>query len=195
MAEITATLVKELRDRTGLPMMKCKKALSENGGDVSAAEEALRKQGMKTEGRDGRDVSEGSIGTYVHSNGKIGVMLELGCETDFVARNEDFQGLIKEVCMHIAAMNPLCVRREEMDPDVVEKERDIFRAQVADKPENIQEKILEGKLDAFYKERCLLEQPFVKDGAMTIQELINSSQMKIGENLTVNRFVRYQLGS
>jgi elongation factor Ts len=195
MVEISATLVKELRDRTGLPMMKCKKALETSGGNVATAEEALRKQGMKTEGREGRVVSEGAVGSYIHSNGKIGVMLEMGCETDFVARNEDFQALIKDVCMHIAALNPLCVCREDVAMEIVDKEREIYRAQMVDKPPAIQEKILAGKLDAFFKEKCLVEQPFVKDSSMTVQERVNSLQMRIGENLTINRFIRYQLGA
>jgi elongation factor Ts len=195
MTTISASQVKELRDLTGLPMMKCKKALEESQGDVQAAEEALRKQGMKTEGREGRQVTEGAIGSYIHSNKKIGVMLELACETDFVARGDDFQTLIKDICLHIAASNPLCVSREDVASDVVEKEKEIYRAQIADKPENIQEKILVGKMDAFFKQSVLLEQPFVKNDKMTIQEYINTVQMKLGENLKVVRFVRYQLGS
>jgi len=191
---ITASLVKELRDKTGLPMMKCKKALQESDGDVVAAEESLRKQGMKTEGRSGRSVTEGSMASYVHHNGRIGVLVELGCETDFVAKNEDFVKLNNDICQQIAATDPLCINRDQVDSDLLEKEKEIFRSQVEGKPENVVEKIIEGKINAFYKERCLLDQPFIDNSKMSVQEHINIFQLKLGENITVNRFVRYELG-
>lgn len=194
MPEVSATMVRDLRDKTGLPMMKCKKALEENGGDIVKAEEALRKQGMKTAAREGRNVSEGAVGSYIHHNRKIGVILEMGCETDFVAKNADFVKLISDICMHIAASNPRWIRREDVDAATVAKEQEIASAQVAGKPAAIVEKIVSGKLDAFYKEHCLLEQGYIENEKMTVQELINTLQMKIGENLSVNRFVRYQLG-
>jgi elongation factor Ts len=191
---ITASLVKELRDKTGLPMMKCKKALQENDGSIEKAEEALRKQGMKTEGRTGRSVSEGSMGSYIHHNGKIGVLIELACETDFVAKNEDFVKLTSDICQHIAASDPLCVSRDDVDEATIKKEKDIYAAQMEGKPENVIEKILEGKINAFFKERCLLDQPFIDDAKMSVQEHINTFQLKLGENISVKRFVRYQLG-
>ena len=172
MGDVSATLVRELRDKTGLPMMKCKKALEENAGDVARAEEALRKQGMKTAAREGRNVSEGAVGSYIHHNRKIGVILEMGCETDFVAKNADFVKLINDLCMHIAASNPRWIRREEVDAATTAKEREIASAQVTGKPAQIVDKIVTGKLDAFFKEQCLLEQAYIENEKMTVQELI-----------------------
>jgi elongation factor Ts len=196
-AEISASAVKELREKTGAGMMDCKKALTEAGGDFGKAEEVLRKKGLASAAKKaGRIASEGAVGSYVHMGGKIGVLVEVNCETDFVARNEAFQNLVKDVAMQIAASAPQWVRREEVPAEVAAKELEIAKAQAREqkKPEAIVEKIAQGKVDKFYKEVCLLEQPFVKDDKKSVQEMITEQVAKIGENIQVRRFARFVLG-
>ena len=196
MAEITAKRVSDLRERTGAGMMDCKKALVETQGDFAKAEEWLRKKGLSAAGKKaGRIAAEGLVGTYVHG-GKIGVLVEVNCETDFVARNEDFQALVKDIAMHIAAANPQYVRREEIPTDILEKEKEIHRTQLreAKKPEAMWEKIIPGKLEKFYETVCLVDQYYVKDDKKKISEIITEKVAKIGENITIRRFVRFQVG-
>ncbi len=195
--EITAKEVSQLRSRTGAGMMDCKKALKETGGDLEKAVDLLRKKGIaKAEKRAGRAASEGVIGSYVHFNGKVGVLVELNCETDFVARTEAFQALAKDLALHIASAKPIAVTAEGVPAALVERERAIFEAQVAEsgKPEQVRAKIVEGKLKKFYQERVLLEQAFVKDDKKTIGELVKDVSGKVGENVVVRRFARYELG-
>ena len=197
MAEISAKDVKALRERTNAGMMDCKKALMEVGGDLDKAEEWLRKKGLMEVGKKaGRVAAEGAVGSYIHLGGKIGVLVEINCESDFVARGEDFQGFLKDVAMQVAAAAPLWVRREEVPESAVAKEREIFKAQVMEqgKPENIADKIVEGKVNKWYSEVCLLEQPWVKEPKMTVDELRASIVQKTGENVTVRRFARFALG-
>jgi elongation factor Ts len=196
-AEISANAVKELREKTGAGMMDCKKALAETAGDFAKAEEFLRKKGLASAAKKaGRLASEGAVGSYVHMGGKIGVLVEVNSETDFVARTEAFQALVKDVAMHVAAAAPQYVRREEVPAEVVAKELEIAKAQFRDqkKPEAIIEKIAQGKVDKFFKEVCLLEQPFVKDDKKSVQEMINDQVAKIGENIQIRRFARFVLG-
>ncbi|MDQ3265775.1 MAG: translation elongation factor Ts [Myxococcota bacterium] len=196
MAEISAAMVKELREKTGAGMMDCKKALSETAGDFTKAEEWLRKKGLSAAGKKaGRLAAEGLVGTYVHS-GKIGVLVEVNCETDFVGRNDDFAALVKDIAMHIAAANPTYVRREEIPAAVLESEKEIHRAQLRDakKPEAMWEKIIPGKLEKFYETVCLVDQYYVKDDKKKISDIITEKVAKIGENITIRRFVRYQVG-
>jgi len=195
--EITATLVKELRERTGAPMMNCKSALTEAGGDLAAAEVLLRKKGIASAAKKAtRSTNEGAIGSYIHAGGKIGVLLEIACESDFVARTEEFQQLVHDVAMHVAAADPRFLSREQVTPAILDQEKDIYRAQVKamGKPEAVVEKIVEGKLAKFYEEACLLDQHFVKDDKMTIGELVASKIAKFGENITVRRFARFKVG-
>ena len=195
--EVSANMVKELREKTGAGMMDCKKALSETGGDFQKALDYLRQKGLATAAkRAGRVASEGRVGSYIHAGGKIGVMVEVNCETDFVAKTDDFQAFAKDVAMHIAASNPSYVRREEVTADVLEREKEIYRAQARDakKPEKVMEKIVEGKLEKFYGEVCLMEQAFVKDPDITIQDLLNGLIGKLGEKVEIRRFTRYQVG-
>jgi elongation factor Ts len=197
MAEISAGAVKELREKTGAGMMDCKKALSEAGGDAAKAEEILRKKGLAAAAKKtGRIASEGAVGSYIHMGGKIGVLVEVNCETDFVARTEAFQHLVKDLAMQIAASAPLCVRREEVPAEVVAKEMEIAKHQAREqkKPEAMVEKIATGKLEKYYKEFCLLEQPFVKDDKKSVQEMVTAAIAKIGENISVRRFARFVLG-
>ena len=197
MAEITAAAVKELREKTGAGMMDCKKALNETGGDLEKAVDWLRQKGLSAAAKKaGRVATEGAVASYIHGNGRIGVLVEVNCETDFVARNEAFQELVKDIAMHIAAAGPLVVRREELPADMLERELDVYRGQLKEqgKPEKIWDKILEGKKDKYYSEVCLLEQAFVKDPDKTIQDLLNEAVAKIGENITVRRFARFVLG-
>ena len=192
---ITAALVKELRERTGIGMMKCKEALAATDGDIEKAIEYLRKQGLAAaEKKAGRDTREGVIASYIHSNNKIGVLVEVKCETDFVARNAEFQQLCRDLCMQVAATRPLSISADEVPQDVLEKEREIYREQFKDKPPQAIEKIVEGKLKAFFKERCLLEQPFVKEPKTCVADRIKALVAKLGENITVSRFVRMELG-
>ena len=197
MAEINAAIVKQLREKTGAGMMDCKKALVEVEGNMEKAVEFLRKKGLATaQKRAGRAMSEGMIQSYIHMTGKLGVLVEVNCETDFVAKNEDFQEFAKNIAMHIAASNPLGIKPEDVPEDIIENEKSIYRAQAVEmgKPENILDKIVEGKLKKFYQENCLLNQPFVRDPDITIEDLINDLIAKIGENITIKRFVRYQIG-
>jgi elongation factor Ts len=196
-AEITANAVKDLRERTGAGMMDCKKALTETGGDSTKAEEVLRKKGLAAAAKKaGRIAAEGAVASYIHMGGKIGVLLEVNCETDFVARTEGFQTLVKDLAMQIAAASPLYVRREDVPPAVVEKELEIARAQAKEqkKPDAIVEKMATGKVEKYYKEFVLLEQPFVKDDKKSVQDLLSESVAKMGENIQVRRFVRFVLG-
>jgi len=193
---ISANMVKELRERTGSGLMDCKRALSENQGDIEKAIDWLRQKGLAAASKkSGRKASEGIIGTYVHMD-KIGVMVEVNCETDFVARTDDFKNLVKDVAMHIAASNPLYLSQDDVPEDVKEREREIYRAQITNKPANIVDKIVEGKLDKFFSETCLLEQIFIKDTEQKqkIKDLINEKVAKLGENIVLRRFVRFQLG-
>lgn len=194
--EISATMVKDLREKTGAGMMDCKKALTEAKGDFEKAVDYLRQKGLATASRRaGKIASEGRIGAYVHAGGKIGVIVEVNCETDFVAKTEDFQNFAKEIAMHIAASNPLYVRREQITEEVLEREREIYRGQAreAGKPEKIIEKIVEGKLEKYYSEVCLLEQPYIKDPNLTIQDLLNELISKVGEKIEIRRFSRFQV--
>jgi elongation factor Ts len=190
-------MVKDLREKTGAGMMDCKKALAESGGNFEKAVDYLRQKGLATAARRaGRVTSEGQIGSYVHAGGKIGVMVEVNCETDFVAKTDDFQAFAKDIAMHIAASSPLYIQRENVPPEVLEREREIYRAQAreAGKPEKIMEKIVEGKLEKFYGEVCLLEQPFIKDPDRTVQDLLNGLIGKLGEKVEIRRFLRFQVG-
>ncbi len=195
--QITATMVKELRERTGTGMMECKQALAEAGGNLDEAVSILRKKGLATAARKAsRATSEGVVGSYIHPGGRIGVLVEVNCETDFVARTDEFQGLVKDLCMHVAAAAPRFVRREEVTPETLGQEREIYleQARRTGKPEKILEKIVEGKMEKFYAETCLLEQPFVKDSTLTVQELLTAAIAKTGENMRISRFARFVLG-
>jgi elongation factor Ts len=197
MATITADQVKQLRDKTGAGMMDCKTALGESGGDFDKAVEYLRKKGLASAAkRAGRAAKEGMIGHYIHMGGKVGVLVEVNCETDFVARTEDFQVLAKEIAMHIAAADPRYVKREDIPAEALEKEREIYRAQFAgqNKPANVIDKIVEGKLESYYSQVCLMDQPSVRDPNITIKQMIINAAAKTGENVTVSRFVRFKLG-
>ena len=193
---ITAEMVRDLREKTGAGMMDCKKALTETNGDMEKAIDILRQKGLASAAKkSGRSASEGLVGSYIHMD-KIGVMVEINCETDFVARTDDFRALVKDIAMHIAAANPQYVSREEVPADVIEREKEIYRAQVTGKPAPVVEKILEGKLDKYFADFCLLEQIFVKDpdGKKKIKDLVTEKIAKLGENVVVRRFARFQLG-
>jgi elongation factor Ts len=192
---ITAELIKKLREKTNAPMMDCKKALEESKGDIEVATDILRKKGQVVAlKKAGRSAKEGVIGSYIHSNSKIGVLLEVNCETDFVARNEDFKQFVKDVSMHIAATSPSYVSREEVPAHILEREKNVLKDSIKNKPDNVVEKILQGKLEKFYSEVCLLDQPFVKDDKITIRDYLNQLIGKIAENIVVRRFVRLQVG-
>ncbi|MGQ9571312.1 MAG: translation elongation factor Ts [Thermodesulfovibrionales bacterium] len=196
MSTITSDMVKTLREKTGAGMMECKKALTESEGDLEKAVSLLRQRGLASaEKKLGRATSEGIIGSYMHM-GKIGSMVEVNCETDFVARTDDFKELVKDIAMQIAATNPLYISREDVPPDVIESEKEIYRAQIKDKPQHIIEKIVEGKLDRFYTEACLLEQIFIKDPEQKkrVKDLVFEHIARLGENIVIRRFVRFQLG-
>jgi elongation factor Ts len=195
--QITAQMVKELRERTGAGMMDCKWALGEAQGDMEKAIDLLRKKGLSAAAKKaGRVTAEGAVGSYIHAGGKIGVLVEVNCETDFVARTDQFQELVRDVAMHIAAADPRFVSREEVTPEVLERERAIFREQAlaSGKPPQVVERIVEGKLEKYYSEHVLLEQPFVKNPDVTVGQLITEKIAKIGENIQVRRFARYRLG-
>ncbi len=197
MAAISAAQVKELREKTGLSMGECKKALVETDGNLEEAVKLLRKKGLDAASKKaGRTTAEGIIGTYIHSNAKIGVLLEVNCETDFVARNENFQELVKDIAMHIAASSPRFVSKEEVTQEVLDTEKEVYMAQIKaqGKPEHIAEKIVEGKLSKYYEENCLMEQSFVKDSDATVGQMISTKIAEIGENIKVARFVRFQVG-
>jgi len=201
MADISAAAVKALREKTGAGMMECKKALIEAGGNEDRANEILRERGLASaKKKEGRVAAEGVVGSYIHMGGKVGVLVEVNCETDFVARGEDFQQLVKDIAMHIAAAEPRYVSRDEVTADVLGKERDIARAQAkndpknANKPDQVIDKIVEGRLNKFYEEFVLLDQPFIKDPAQTVGELVTEKIAKTGEKVTIRRFARYKMG-
>jgi elongation factor Ts len=195
--EISASQVKELRERTGAGMMDCKKALVEAGGNMEKAAEILREKGLAAAAKKaGRIAAEGIVESYIHGGGRIGVLVEVNCETDFVAKNEDFRSFVKDIAMQIAAAKPEYIRREDVPAEVLEKEKQILRAQAVNegKPANIVDRMVEGRIEKFFKEVCLLEQPFVKNPDVTIQELLNEKIAKIGENIAIRRFTRYEVG-
>jgi elongation factor Ts len=194
---ISAAQVKDLREKTGAPMMDCRSALTEAKGDIEQAVIVLRKKGMASAAKKAsRMTSEGAVGTYIHAGGKIGVLVEVNCESDFVARTDDFQELLKDIAMHIAATDPRYVRREDVTAEDLEREKEIFRAQAAStgKPAPVVEKIVEGKMSKFYEEVCLLDQPFIKDQTIAIKDMIATKVGKLGENITVRRFARFKVG-
>ena len=194
---ISAAMVKELREKTGAPMMDCRNALTEAKGSMEEAVVVLRKRGMASAAKKAsRTASEGAVGTYIHAGGKIGVLIEINCESDFVARTEDFQELLKDIAMHIAATDPRYIRKEDVTAQDMEREKEIYRAQAAQtgKPAPVIEKIVEGKMSKFYEEVCLLEQPFIKEQSVTISQLIAQKVGKLGENLMVRRFARFKVG-
>jgi elongation factor Ts len=193
--EISAAMVKKLRDATGAGMMECKAALAEAGGSIDDATTILRKRGLaQATKKAGRSTNEGLIGSYIHMGGKIGVLVEVNCESDFVARTEDFQALAREIAMHVAAASPQYVKREEVPADILERERAIYRDQVKDKPAQVIDKIVEGKLNSFYEQVCLLDQPSIRDPKLTIGQLVQAAIAKMGENISIARFVRFKLG-
>jgi len=194
---ISAAQVNELRKATGAGLMDCKKALTETGGDMEKSIDYLRKKGLAAASKKaGRIATEGLVGSYIHAGGKIGVLVEINCETDFAAKNESFQSFVKDIAMHIAATAPQCVRREEVQEKVIEREKEIYRAKAREsgKPDNIIEKIIEGQINKFYAEICLIEQPFVKDPDKTVQTYLNEIIAAIGENISIRRFARFALG-
>lgn len=195
--KITAKMVSDLRATTGAGLMDCKKALAEAEGNEEKAIEILRKKGVATAAKKaGRNASQGLVAAYIHSNNKVGVLIEVACESDFVAKNEDFKSFVRDLCMHIAAAAPICIKREEVPADLVEKEREIALAQLAEdkKPEAIKQKIVDGKIDKFVAGICLLEQPFVKDDKFTVGDMLTQKIATIGEKIEVKRFTRYQIG-
>jgi elongation factor Ts len=197
MAEITAAMVKQLRDQTGAGMMECKAALTEAKGNMEEAVTLLRKRGLaQAAKRAGRATAQGVVGSYIHMGGRIGVLVEVNCESDFVARTDDFTSLVKEVAMHIAAADPKWVRREDVPAEAIEKEKAIYRAQMENsgKPANVLDKIVEGKLGSFYSQFVLLDQPSIRDGSMTVAQIVAQASAKTGENIQINRFVRYRMG-
>ena len=197
MTTISATMVKQLREKSGAGMMDCKQALVECDADIDKAIDFLRKKGLATaQKRAGRAMTEGTIQSYIHMGGKLGVLVEVNCETDFVAKNEDFIQFAKNIAMHIAATNPLGVRAEDVPEDTIQRERDIYQAQALEtgKPENVITKIVDGKMNKFFKENCLLNQPYVRDPDLAVEDVLNELIAKIGENITIKRFVRYQTG-
>lgn len=195
--EITAAMVKELREKTGAGMMDCKRALTDANGDLERAQEVLRERGLASAAKkSGRVAAEGLVEAYIHGAGRIGVLVEVNCETDFVAKNDDFRNLVKDIAMHIAASSPQYVRREEVPVEVIEKEREILRAQTLNegKPANIVDKIVEGRIDKFVKDICLMEQPFVKDPDKTVDMVVREKIAHIGENISIRRFTRFVVG-
>jgi elongation factor Ts len=197
MAEITAALVKELRERTGAGMMECKKALTEAKGDIGEAEVVLRKRGIAAAGKKAsRATKQGLIGSYIHAGGQLGVLVEVNCESDFVGRTADFQELVHDVAMHVAAADPRYLKREDVPAEVLEKEKEIARARALNegKPEKILDRIVEGRIAKFYEEVCLLEQPFVKEATLTIDQLVKTKIAKLGENISIARFTRFKVG-
>jgi len=193
--DVNSNLVRELRDKTGAGVMDCKKALAESAGDLEKATVWLREKGIaQAAKRAGRVASEGSIGAYIHAGGKLGVLVEVNCESDFVAKTPEFQALVKEIAMQIAAANPRCVRREELPPEVIEQERQIYATQSAGKPEQVLNKIVEGKLEKFYRDAILVEQAWVRDPNRTISDLVGEYVGKLGEKIEIRRFSRFQLG-
>jgi elongation factor Ts len=197
MAEITASLVKQLRDRTGAGMMECKSALTEAKGDIGEAEVVLRKRGIASAGKKAsRTTKQGVVGSYIHAGAQLGVLVEVNCESDFVARTDDFQELVRDLAMHIAAADPQFVRKEDVTQAAIDKEKEIQRARALNegKPEKMADKIVEGRMAKFYEEICLYEQPFVKDNTISVDQLIKTKIAKLGENITVSRFARFKVG-
>ena len=193
--EIDPQLVKQLREKTNAGFMDCKRALAESGGDLKKAETILRTKGMASAGKKASRVTkEGIVASYIHLQGKVGVLVEVNCETDFVARNENFRAFVKDITLHIAAAHPLYVSRADVPGNLIEAEREIYKAQVKGKPENVAEKIVDGKLDKFYSTVCLLEQAFIKNPDQTIKELLNAKVAELGENIVIRRFTRYLVG-
>jgi elongation factor Ts len=195
--EITAQMVKELREQTGAGMMDCKKALAATEGNFEKAAEHLREQGIaKAASKEGRKTAEGVIATYVHTGDKLAVMVEINCETDFVARTDNFKAFCRDIAMHVAASSPLCVKRDELNQDVINKERDIYRHQALNegKPEKIIDKIVDGKIEKYFAEVVLLEQPYVKDNDLTVEEFVKNMIGSLGENIQIRRFARFRLG-
>ncbi|MBA3016965.1 MAG: translation elongation factor Ts [Proteobacteria bacterium] len=198
MATISAAIVKQLREKTGVGIMDCKEALTNCEGDIDKAVDFLRKKGLATaQKRAGRTMSEGLIQPYIHMGGKLGVLVEINCETDFVAKNDDFKEFSKNIAMHIAASNPVGIASDDVPEDIINKEKEIYRAQVLEmgKPENVADKIVEGKLNKFYKDNCLLNQAYVRNPDVSISDLLNDMIAKMGENITIKRFVRFQIGN
>ena len=194
--EISAKLVGELRESTGAGLMDCKKALVEAEGDIEQAVEVLRKKGVATAAKKaGREASDGLVESYIHLGGKVGVMVEVNCESDFVAKTDDFKQFVRDIAMHIAAASPVCVSREDIDPALLEKERQIAESQAEGKPAHAVEKIVEGKINKFLSEACLLEQGYVKDPDKTVQEILTQMIAKLGENMIIRRFARFQVGA
>ncbi len=194
---ISAKTVKELREKTGAGIMDCKAALQEANGDMEKAIEILKKKGVaKAAKKAGREASEGLIGSYIHHGGKIGVLIEVNCETDFVAKTDEFKNLVNELAMQVAAANPLFVKREDIPEEVINKEKEIYRAQALEsgKPEKIVDRIVEGKMEKYFKEVCLLEQPYIRDDSKSVKDIINEAIAKLGENIVVKRFVRFVVG-
>ena len=197
MSTISAKMVMQLREKTGAGIMDCKGALSECNGDMDKAADLLRKKGLATAAkRAGRAMTEGIVASYIHMNSKLGVLVEVNCETDFVAKNDDFKAFAKNISMHIAATNPVGIRPEDVSEEIINKEKEIYRGQVLEmgKPEKIADKIVEGKLNKFFKENCLMDQAYVRNPEMTIADLLNEMIAKIGENISINRFVRFKIG-
>lgn len=195
--EVPAKLVKELRERTGVGMMECKKALAETGGDIEKAIVLLRERGLAAAAkRAGRVAAEGMIAAYIHPGNRVGVLVEVNCETDFVAKTDDFKNFVHDVTLQIAASRPEYISREDVPPEVIDREREILRAQARaeGKPEKVVEKMVEGRLEKFFKEACLLEQPFVKNPDITVKDLLNEVIVRTGENVVIRRFIRYELG-
>jgi len=195
--QVTAQMVKQLRERTGAPMMQCKSVLQEADGSIDEAIQLLRKKGLATAAKKaGRATADGAVGSYIHAGGKIGVLVEINCETDFVARTDDFQALVKDVAMHIAAAEPRYLRREEVTDEILAREREVYRAQVLamGKPEKVADRIVDGKMEKFFSEAVLYEQPFVKNPDQTVDQLILERVAKLGENIQVRRFARFRLG-
>ena len=195
MSEITPQLVRDLREKTNAGMMDCKRALTEAGGDIIKAEEILRAKGIASAGKKAsRSAKEGIVASYIHLQGKVGVLVEVNCETDFVAKNENFRDFVKDITLHIAAANPTCVSREQIDAAEIERERSIYRQQVEGKPANIVDKIVEGKVEKYLGTVCLMEQPFIKNPDMTITDLVKAKISELGENIVIRRFTRYMVG-
>ncbi len=192
---IEASSVRELRDRTSAGFLDCKNALEEANGDFERAGEILRKKGLaKAMKKGSRGTPEGRVGSYIHTNGKVGVLLEINCETDFVAKNDVFEALVKDICMHIAATDPMAVSRETVPQEMVDREKKAYNEEFKDKPDNVRDKIIDGKMESFYKEVCLINQPFVKDNDQTIEDLLKTAITKLGENVKINRFARFAIG-
>jgi elongation factor Ts len=195
MSDISPQLVKQLRDKTNAGMMDCKKALAESGGDLEKAETILRTKGIASASKKStRTAKEGVVASYIHLQGKVGVLVEVNCETDFVAKNENFREFVKDITLHIAASHPLFVTRDQVAPELLEKEREIYRGQVQGKPANIVEKIVDGKIDKFYSSICLLDQAFIKNPDITIKDLVTAKITELGENIVIRRFTRYMVG-